>query len=906
MAVSAKFLADFSQFSQAVEKAELKLTGLRSESGRVEKQLQRMGDSFSGKKIFADAELASKAVQGLGGVSKLTAGEQSRLNGIVTEAISKYKAMGLEAPKHLTAVADATKPVTSGFSSILNTLKSIGPALGITFSVGAITGFARSVGQFAGDMLDLEAQTGITTDRLQAFNFVGAGVGLTIDTITRNADQLAKRLGGDDKSVNEALEKLNLSALDLKQLNLDEVMFRIDESLVGVNNKFERARILTDLFGKSGAEMGRLMDGSMRKVISAAEESGAVIDRELLKKADAFDDAWAQAWLKFRAYAVSAIGFAGGLIEGLINQVARLQSSLPSGLGGFGTGGGFVPKGIGGFNERTGGTKLDIRLPGNRPLFGPAAEGATGMVIGGGIDSVLKESDLDKQARGAADKLREWKEATAKAADATASWARNLQGQFRFDQDAALLNAATSDATKKLQKMMMGADVHGGIIPSSRINIPGLFGGPADISGNAQGGAGGLGAGSLVRPTSFGASLEGAFSALPEVILGALQGGGDLKRSIGSLLGGSLLGSGTGINKAITGGISGLFGDKIGKFASSLLPGIGALIGPAITGLTKLFGGLFGAEGKKTNRARDAAISDFTGIEGDKGASQAKFRELATAAGIANAELDKLFSTKKTKDFESAMDSISRKISTFTNEQEADQQRLAAAIDKYGFTIEQLGPSLQKQRLDDQAKELIEDWRVLIGAGVEITAVNQNMSEAINAYLQTAMRLGQEVPSAFRPILQKMLEQGTLTDEAGNAITDLEGAGIHFSETMTEGFDKVVKKLDELIEKLGIASIQLGALPAVPSSLIADTSGLLQSDLAPITMAAGGGGRVTQPTLFLAGERGPEDVAFSGANRGFSGGSPEVVAAIESLEARFASFMRVMPMALRDAVLLAR
>jgi hypothetical protein len=37
----------------------------------------------------------------------------------------------------------------------------------------------------------------------------------------------------------------------------------------------------------------------------------------------------------------------------------------------------------------------------------------------------------------------------------------------------------------------------------------------------------------------------------------------------------------------------------------------------------------------------------------------------------------------------------------------------------------------------------------------------------------------------------------------------------------------------------------------------------------PIPMADGGVGTVTQPTLFLAGENGPEQFAFSGTNRTF-------------------------------------
>jgi hypothetical protein len=36
-------------------------------------------------------------------------------------------------------------------------------------------------------------------------------------------------------------------------------------------------------------------------------------------------------------------------------------------------------------------------------------------------------------------------------------------------------------------------------------------------------------------------------------------------------------------------------------------------------------------------------------------------------------------------------------------------------------------------------------------------------------------------------------------------------------------------------------------------------------------MAAGGVGRVLKPTLFMAGEAGPEDFAFSGGGRSFGG-----------------------------------
>jgi hypothetical protein len=68
VAVRASFVADFSSFTQAVEKAELQLKGFGSGAVQVQKQLDRFGDAFSGRKIFQEAQIAAKGIQELGGV----------------------------------------------------------------------------------------------------------------------------------------------------------------------------------------------------------------------------------------------------------------------------------------------------------------------------------------------------------------------------------------------------------------------------------------------------------------------------------------------------------------------------------------------------------------------------------------------------------------------------------------------------------------------------------------------------------------------------------------------------------------------------------------------------------------------------------------------------------------------
>jgi len=97
------------------------------------------------------------------------------------------------------------------------------------------------------------------------------------------------------------------------------------------------------------------------------------------------------------------------------------------------------------------------------------------------------------------------------------------------------------------------------------------------------------------------------------------------------------------------------------------------------------------------------------------------------------------------------------------------------------------------------------------------------------------------------------------------------------TDAMWRGFDRVIEKLNEMIDRLGEALSLTSQLQEVtPDAPIGGERGsggeTAQMYGEPIPMAAGGYGRVTRPTLFLAGEAGSEDVAFSGANQRFGGG----------------------------------
>jgi hypothetical protein len=140
------------------------------------------------------------------------------------------------------------------------------------------------------------------------------------------------------------------------------------------------------------------------------------------------------------------------------------------------------------------------------------------------------------------------------------------------------------------------------------------------------------------------------------------------------------------------------------------------------------------------------------------------------------------------------------------SEFEQRQERLQNAIEKYGFTWEELGPKIQQLRLNDFAQELTADMEVLLAAGVPVEKVFERMAPAFSQMVQNAMAAGIAIPSHMQPILQKLIDLGLLVDKDGQKMTDL--SQVKFSPditaTLEQGFQRVVDKLNDLLVGLGI------------------------------------------------------------------------------------------------------
>ena len=299
-------------------------------------------------------------------------------------------------------------------------------------------------------------------------------------------------------------------------------------------------------------------------------------------------------------------------------------------------------------------------------------------------------------------------------------------------------------------------------------------------------------------PVTFFGAFKSAVKDLPSVILGAIQGGGDVGKSIGAHLGGSFAESFGGV---ITKSLTGVLGKTLGGALGSIIPGLGSLIGSQLGGFISKgigkIGGLLGIGGNKqiqeVNKLRDAFLQ-----------AQGGFVELQKKlVGLSNQDLvKKIFNAKTVDEFNAAV----AEVTGLLGNQEAATQALKEATDRYGFSLEELGPAMQRQELDAQAGQLLQDFRLLTASGIDVGTVIAKMGPSLIDFVNASKSAGQAIPEAMRPVIDQLIASGQLVDENGQAYKSTEEAGISFAQTMTEQFQTLIEKIDAFVSALtGIA-----------------------------------------------------------------------------------------------------
>jgi hypothetical protein len=316
MDITAKFVGDFSAFYDAVQQAETQLRGFETGAQNVEKQLNRMGDSFSGRTILQEATLATKAVEDIGGVTMLTANEQERLNGMLTEAIAKYAALGQTAPPEMQALADATAHATGGLeefgkgfnlqdaiehplSAATEALKTFAATLGPVgvAAAGAVTGIAAvgvavyeltdKAAAAGGALQDLSLKTGISVPQLSRLSNAAQVAGTDMESLGNAIYKMDIQAAANPEKFANALKEIGINAQDFFALSPDEKMLALSDALNATSDAATRNAAGQAIMGRGFRDI----EAPLMKLREGLEKTSelSVWSPEQAKDADEFE-----------------------------------------------------------------------------------------------------------------------------------------------------------------------------------------------------------------------------------------------------------------------------------------------------------------------------------------------------------------------------------------------------------------------------------------------------------------------------------------------------------------------------------------------------------------------------------------------------------------------------------------
>ncbi|HWB15980.1 MAG TPA: hypothetical protein VG538_06185 [Vicinamibacterales bacterium] len=894
--------------------------------------LTRMSHAFDGAAIISQAGAAVKAIGDIGGASKLTAGEQQKLNGILDEAIQKYKALGTQAPPEMVALEQATRSQESAWSRANDALGKFGLSLqGLTVAgvIGSIVAIGKDAIESAGHLADMSAATGLSTTELQRLGQAGAQVGVDVDTVARSVQGLQRNLTNGSDGAVEAVRQLGLNVGSLLAMSPGAMFETIARAIAQIPDPAERTNTAIELLGKQGAAALPLLVSN----IDELESHTHAMRDSTVAKLDELGDKWSE----WKETIKTAIG------ETIAN-FSTLQGAMEH----------WIPV------MQAWSQQHDMAQQAIDATVGLQTETDTFKQHADGL------ADTQNRINGylqtfASTRAKDAQEATQQAAQA----ARDHQAAVKAEADEIIrLNAQLVDEVTKMDAMVTHSFVTTQAIQSfassmkqmgQALTLP-QYGDSISV---AEHGLSTLMAKNaapdalfqsikfmprLVLPkapelASFGAELGQALSS-------AIQGGGNVAEAGGAFVGGAL---GNSIAKSAASTLTSTLGKTFGGVIDAVLPGLGTLLGSlagkAISGLGKLFG--FGTAGRDLVQQFADSMGGFDALHdkldqiGDAGEQLWKTltqgvgsnnpKQAQAAIDSVNAALDQFNQTQQDLQdhFASLLDAVGDfggkapkalqpmieqllQMQGLTEEQQQllkdmlgdpSMDALQDAADTLGVSFEHMGQQFKEAQIDKTAFSYQHALDTLRDSGADMNGVLLDSKDKINDLVDQAITAGAALPDTLKPYIQKLIDMGQLVAPDGSLVTNIDQ--LSFADIPDDSLDAIKTILQQIRDILQhdipqAASYAQSALDAVhmpadisPGPNYVRIGGQWVNAGSPEAAQAmkdsqnrnanaanmphmAAGGLVTRPTVALIGEAGPEMVVPLSRGGGFVGAGANI------------------------------
>ena len=210
--------------------------------------------------------------------------------------------------------------------------RKAGIALAAVTAAAAAAGVAmvRSGLDVIGAQADMAASLKTTVESLQVLTWAGELAGVSMGEIEQATKKLTTRLseaaGGSGSAV-KALERLNLTAAELRALPLDQRIVAIQEALNRFVPEAERAAVASDLFGdKAALAFLRIDPATMREAAKDVRDFGVAVSASDAAQIERTGDAIAKLsliWLGLTNRLTAAVAPALETIANALADMAR-------------------------------------------------------------------------------------------------------------------------------------------------------------------------------------------------------------------------------------------------------------------------------------------------------------------------------------------------------------------------------------------------------------------------------------------------------------------------------------------------------------------------------------------------------------------------------------------------------
>lgn len=320
------------EFQRDMGKASTSVEGFDKTAKNAGKSLAAMVSSFDGTKAAAEANKVAQAVNQVGGASKLTEQELGRVRATLDATIAKFNTMGREVPADIQKVrneitqldqaAAQTSAPTGGigqWGGALSMVSRILPGLSVAGAVAGITSLARSALEAADKFVTLSEKTGASIETVQRWDYVAEQTGTTVEAFGNNAFKLGINVAAGTDKVRSAIGSLGIAYEELRSLKPEDQFALVIEKLEGVESVTERNRLGQILFGRQFAEIATAVSEGYTRIASEASVAGEA----QVRAAEAAGDAWDRLKSKIAAVALGAVG---RVAQELLDTAASLDT----------------------------------------------------------------------------------------------------------------------------------------------------------------------------------------------------------------------------------------------------------------------------------------------------------------------------------------------------------------------------------------------------------------------------------------------------------------------------------------------------------------------------------------------------------------------------------------------------